>query len=72
MSTYYCSISDDGSGVFTPLIQRGGTAPSGGTSVTIPKQWNYDGSYGTNKTKHMDDAFMVCMRAALADRAAGN
>lgn len=72
MSTYYLSVTDNGSGKFTPSIIRGGTAPSGGTSLTIPIQWNTDGSYGTLQTVHMDDAFMAGMRAALADRASGN
>lgn len=72
MSSYNLTISDDGTGQFTPTIARGGTPASGGTSITIPKSWNFDGSYSSNKTKHMDDAFMAGMRAALADRASGN
>ncbi len=73
MSSYGLNVSDNGSGVFTvTLFRNPTTAASGGTTITVPIVENFDGSYASGATKHMDDAFMKSMRAALNDRAAGN
>lgn len=72
MSSYYAAIVDDGTGVFQPYVLRGGSAPSGGTSVSFPVQENFDGSYGSQKTRLLGEAFQRCQRAAQADRASGN
>ena len=72
MSTYYASLTDDGSGNFSVALQRGGTAPSGGTAITIPWVENNNASPAISTTKMLGVAFEVAKRAALNDRAAGN
>ena len=61
------------SGIFViTLLRSPTTVASGGTTITVPVIENFDGSYTSSATKHLDDAFMKAMRAALNDRAAGN
>lgn len=40
MSSYFISLRDDGSGNFTTVIRRGGSAPTGGTLLQIPHMEN--------------------------------
>lgn len=68
MATYYISITDDGSGNFTPTARRGGTAPSGGTSLTIPVSENSDGAFGSGATKLLGKAVMAALAACQNDR----
>lgn len=70
-ASYYINIADDGSGNFTPTAQRGGTASSGGTALTLPKGELFAGSTATT-TKLTGLAVGALKRAALNDRAAGN
>lgn len=73
MSSYSLNVVDNGSGVFNvTLLRSPTTVASGGTTITVPVLENIDGSYGSGATKHLDDAFMKSMRAALNDRASGN
>lgn len=73
MSSYSLNVTDNGSGVFTVALFRSpSTAASGGTTITVPIIENFEGSYTSGATKHLDDAFMKAARAALNDRAAGN
>ena len=72
MSTYYASMTDDGAGNFTVALQRAGTAPSGGTAITIPFVENNGQNPAATSTKLLSVAFQCAMRAALNDRAAGN
>lgn len=72
MSTYYVSFIDDGSGNFNVSAQRGGTAPSGGTALTIPHVENNGQSPASKTTKLIGVASQVAARACLNDRAAGN
>lgn len=68
-ASYYIDIVDNGSGVFTPSAQRGGTASSGGTALTIPGGELFP---GTSTTKLTGLAVGAMKRAILNDRAAGN
>lgn len=72
MSTYYLSLTDDGNGNFSVAAQRGGTAPSGGTALTIPHVENNNASPASTTTKVLAVAVEAAKRAALNDRAAGN
>lgn len=72
MSTYFISATDDGSGNFSVAAQRGGTAPSGGTALTIPHVENNDSSPAVTTTKLLSVAIQCALRAAMNDRAAGN
>lgn len=72
MSTYYASLTDDGSGNFSVALQRGGSAPSGGTAITIPFVENNNQSPASTTTKILSVGFQAALRAALNDRAAGN
>lgn len=69
MATYYITISDDGNGLFTPSVQRGGTGPSGGTAVTVPTGENIGGTY-SNKSYQLGVAIERAKNAAQNDRAA--
>lgn len=68
MSTYNITITDNGSGVFTPLIRRGGTPASGGTVLT---------GGGSNlasaaTTTQLGNAIETAKLISENDRAAGN
>lgn len=75
-STYVITLSNNGSGVFTPTVLRNpGTAASGGTAVTIPFVENNDagsGSAGATSTLLPGVAVQAGLRAVLNDIAAGN
>ena len=71
MASYYINIVDDGNGVFTPTVRRGGTASSGGTALTIPTGELFAGTTQTT-TKLIGLAIDAAKRAAMNDRAAGN
>lgn len=64
MSSYYLNIVNDGSGVFTPAVRRGGTASSGGTALTIPSGELFAGSTAT-ATKLLGLAIDASFRAVI-------
>lgn len=68
IASYNITITDDGSGNFTPVARRGGTAASGGTALTIPVSENSDGSFGSGATKLMGKAVMAALAACQNDR----
>lgn len=70
-STYYITCTDDGSGNFTPVARRAGTASSGGTALSLP---NGELFAGTTKTTTLLTGLAIgaLKRAAMNDRAAGN
>lgn len=74
MSSYYINVVETPalSGIWVTTLLRNATAASGGTAVTIPVQENFDGSYTSAATRHLDDAIFRALRATLDDRAAGN
>jgi len=65
---YHITLTDNGTGVFTPLVRLGGTAASGGTVLTQPAGELFPGS----TTLLMGLAGGSALRAALNDRSAGN
>lgn len=72
-SSYYINIVDDGAGNFTPTARRGGTASSGGTTLTLPAGELFAGSStAATTTKLSGLAVGALKRAILNDRAAGN
>ena len=68
IAAYYITLTDDGSGNFTPVARRGGSAATGGTAVTIPSGELFPGS----TTKLLGLAIGAATRAVLNDRSAGN
>lgn len=66
MATYSITITDDGSGNFTPTARRAATTvASGGTALTLPAQ-------DSGATKMLGRAINAALTACLNDRAAGN
>lgn len=66
MSSYYLNIVNDGTGVFTPAVRRGGTAASGGTALTLPKGELFAGTT-TTSTKLLGLAIDAAFRAVIND-----
>ena len=66
MSSYYLNIVNDGTGIFTPTVRRGGTASSSGTALTIPTGELFAGTTATT-TKLLGLAVDACFRAAIND-----
>jgi len=64
MSSYYLNILNDGAGVLTPAVRRGGTASSGGTSLTIPTGELFAGTTATS-TKLIGLAIDAAFRAVV-------
>ena len=62
MSSYFLNITNDGAGVLTPAAFRGGTASSGGTTVTIPTGELFAGTTQTT-TKLLGLAIDASFRA---------
>lgn len=66
MSSYYLNIANDGAGVLTPTVRRGGTASSGGTAVTIPSGELFAGSStAATSTKLIGLAIDAAFRAMI-------
>lgn len=68
MSTYNITITDNGFGVFTPLIRRGGTPASGGT-VLLGGGSNLA---STSTSTQVGAAIETAKLISENDRAAGN
>lgn len=65
-SSFSLGLANNGSGRWTPTVLRNPTAPSGGTSLTIP--WvtnNNSGSSTTTRTPGI--ALQACYRAVVDD-----
>ena len=75
-SSFYISLTNDGSGNFTPTAARGGTAPSGGTALTIPwVESNASGNSsgpGVTTTLLPGVAIQAALRAIVDDIANGH
>lgn len=67
-SSYHITLTNDGSGNFTPVVRRGGTAASGGTTLSLPSGELFPGT----TTKLVGLAATACLRALQNDMAAGN
>lgn len=68
MATYNITITDNGSGVFTPLIRNGGTPASGGTVLL----GGGSDLASTFTTTQVGAAIELAKLIAENDRAAGN
>lgn len=66
MSSYYLNIVNDGAGVLTPAVRRGGTAASAGTALTLPKGELFAGTTATS-TKLLGLAIDAAFRAVIND-----
>lgn len=66
MSSYYLNIANDGTGIFTPAAQRGGTASSAGTALTLPYGELFAGTTATS-TKLIGLAIDAAFRAVIND-----
>lgn len=64
-TTYSITVTNDGSGNWTPGARRDATVASGGTALTLPAQ-------DSGSTKMLGRAIMAAMTAAINDTAAGN
>lgn len=72
-STYVITLTNDGSGNFTPTVLRSPSTPaSGGTAVTIPWVTDNAQSPALTKTALPGVAAQAGLRAVLNDIAAGN
>lgn len=74
-STYFISLTNNGSGFFTPTVIRNGVAPSGGTAVTIPfveNNSNGAGVYPASSTLLPGVAVQAALRAVVNDISNGN
>lgn len=67
MANYFMSLTDDGSGNFTPTAIRGGVAPSGGTAITIPGYIGMGSAGSVTATKLIGDAIYAIKRAVQND-----
>lgn len=68
MSSYYLTLTNDGTGIFTPVVRRGGTAASGGTALTIPASELFAGSStAATTTKLLGLAVDAPFRAFIND-----
>lgn len=66
MASYFLNIVNDGTGVFTPVARRGGTAAAGGTALTIPSGELFAGTTATS-TKLLGLAIDAAFRACIND-----
>ena len=66
MSSYFLNLTNDGTGIFTPVVRRGGTASSGGTALTIPSSELFAGTTATT-TKLLGLAVDAPFRAFIND-----
>ena len=69
MSSYHITLTDDGSGNFTGLLRRGGTAASGGTALAPAAGNSMD---MTVSNKDLGQIAVIALALAKDDRAAGN
>jgi hypothetical protein len=68
MASYFISLTNNGSGVFTPVVRRNGTAASGGSAITIP--WVENKMSGANtSSKLIGTALWAGFTAVVNDRA---
>lgn len=67
-STYSATFTNDGSGNYTPLVQRGGTPASGGTNLPGGGSNLLTASVSTDVKNAIESALVVIAN----DRAAGN
>jgi hypothetical protein len=66
MASYYLNITNDGTGLVTPVIRRGGTAASGGTALTLPAGELFSGSStAATSTRLLGLAIDAAFRAML-------
>lgn len=66
MSSYFINIVNDGAGVLTPTAYRGGTASSGGTTVSLPAGELFAGSAtAATSTKLLGLAIDAAFRAVI-------
>ena len=68
INSYQITLTDDGSGNFTPVARKAGTPASGGTVVAIPSGELFPGT----TTQQLGLAIGAATRAVLNDRSAGN
>lgn len=66
MASYYLNLTNDGAGVFTPVVRRTGTASSAGTVLTIPTSELFAGTTQTT-TKLIGLAVDASFRAFIND-----
>ena len=74
-SSYYISLTNNGSGGLTPTVLRNATAPSGGTAVSIPfveNNGNGQSAYPSTYTLLPGVAVQAALRAVVNDIANGN
>ncbi len=62
MASYYFNIVNDGTGIFTPVARRGGTATTSGTALTLPAAELFP---STTSTKLLGLAIDACFRAII-------
>jgi hypothetical protein len=68
MSSYYLNLVNDGAGLFTPAAQRGGTASSGGSTLSLPAGEFFAGSStAATTTKLIGLGIDACFRALIND-----
>ena len=68
MSSYYLNLVNDGTGLFTPVVRRGGTASSSGTTLTLPTGELFAGSStAATSTKLIGLAIDASFRAVIND-----
>lgn len=66
MASYFLNLTNDGTGVYTPTVRRGGTASSGGTTVSLPAGELFAGSStAATSTKLIGLAIDAAFRAFL-------
>jgi hypothetical protein len=66
MSSYYINITNDGAGILTPVVRRGGTAATGGTAVSLPAGELFAGSStAATSTKLIGLAIDAAFRALI-------
>ncbi len=66
MASYFLNIANNGSGVLTPVLRRGGTASSGGTALTLPTSELFAGTTQST-TKFLGLAIDAAFRAVIND-----
>ncbi len=67
-STYSITVTNNGSGVYTPLVQRGGTPASGGTDLP----GGGSNLLTTSTSTSVANAIYSALVVVADDRAAGN
>lgn len=70
-ASYSIDIVNNGSDVYTPTVRRSPTAPSGGTTLTLPASELFAGAAATT-TLLIYLALDAAKRRILNDRSAGN